>query len=75
MQFLTSSIPFLRRYRRKRLHKDYVYKNMLQLRNEAVRLLISVSSGDDIQKARAQKAIIVTIAVNTLVIRIKSDLN
>lgn len=52
MQFLTSSIPFLRRYRRKRLHKDYVYKNVLQLRNEAVRLLISVSSGDDIQKVR-----------------------
>ncbi len=51
MQFLLS-IPAFRRYRRKRLHKDYVYNNMLQLRNEAVRLLISVSSGDDIQKVR-----------------------
>ncbi len=52
MQFLTSSIPFLRRYRRKRSHRNYVFSNMLQLRNEAVRLLISVSSGDDIQKVR-----------------------
>ena len=51
MQFLLS-IPAFRRYRRKRLHKDYVYNNMLQLRNEAVRLLISASSGDDIQKVR-----------------------
>jgi hypothetical protein len=51
MQFLLS-IPAFRRYRRKRLHKDYVYSNMLQLRNEAVRLLISVSNGDDIQKVR-----------------------
>jgi len=51
MQFLLS-IPAFRRYKRKRLHKDYVYNNMLQLRNEAVRLLISVSSGDDIQKVR-----------------------
>ena len=51
MQFLLS-IPAFRRYRRKRLHKEYVYSNMLQLRNEAVRLLISVSNGDDIQKVR-----------------------
>ena len=54
MQFLLS-IPAFRRYRRKRLHKEYVYSNMLQLRNEAVRLLISVSNGDDIQKVRDSK--------------------
>ena len=51
MQFLLS-IPVFRRFRRRRLHKAYVYDTMLQLRNEAVRLLISVNSGDDIQKVR-----------------------
>ena len=40
IQFLTSHLPFLRKYRRKRLHRLFVYDSMLELRNEAVRIFL-----------------------------------
>ncbi len=40
IKFLTSHLPLLRKYRRKRLHKLFVYNSMLKLRNEAVRILL-----------------------------------
>jgi len=42
MQYLTTLIPSLRKYRRKSLHKTYVYETMLQLRNEAVQLYLNL---------------------------------
>lgn len=51
MQFLLS-IPAFRRFRRKKLHRTYVYDSMLEQRNQAVRLLISFDPDTDVEVIR-----------------------
>lgn len=49
------STPFktlLRRIRRKKLHRTYVYDSMLEQRNQAVRLLISIDPNTDVEVIR-----------------------
>jgi hypothetical protein len=50
--FSTHSIPFLRRLRRKRRHKNFVYDSMLEQRNQAVRLLISLDPSENVEVIR-----------------------
>lgn len=55
---ITSKIPFLRAIRRKSLHRQYVYKRMLETRNRAVRLLLSIDLLSEVeiqQKAKKRK--------------------
>lgn len=51
MQFLLS-IPAFRRFRRKKLHRAFVYDSMLEQRNQAVRLLISFDPDTDVEVIR-----------------------
>ena len=50
--FSTPFKPFLRRIRRKKLHKSFVYDSMLEQRNQAVRLLISFDPDSNVEVIR-----------------------
>ena len=50
--FSTPLKTFLRRIRRKKLHKSFVYDSMLEQRNQAVRLLISFDPDKDVEVIR-----------------------
>jgi hypothetical protein len=50
--FLTSRIPLLRKIRRKSLHKTFVYDRMLDIRNEAIRLLLTIDYISDVEVVR-----------------------
>jgi hypothetical protein len=52
ISYLTSRIPLLQKIRRKRLHKNFVYDRMLQTRNEAVHLLVSIDYISDVEVIR-----------------------
>jgi|TARA_B100001094_G_scaffold205667_1_gene199563 hypothetical protein len=50
--FSTPSLPFLRRLRRKKRHKAFVYDSMLEQRNQAIRLLLSIDPHTDVEVIR-----------------------
>ncbi len=58
IQFLTSHFPFLRKCRRKRLHKNFVYNSICHTQNKGVRVLNTIdhtTSIEKIRKARKRK--------------------
>ena len=57
IKFLTSHLPFLQRYRRKKLHKIYIYDRICETHNKGVRVWNSVdpTSSIEIQRTRKRK--------------------
>ena len=58
IQFLTSHLPFLRKFRRKRLHKNFIYNSICATHNKGVRVSNTIdhtTSIEKIRKARKRK--------------------
>lgn len=58
IQFLTSHLPILRKFRRKRLHKNFVYNSICDTHNKGVRVYNAIdhtTSIEKIRKARKRK--------------------